>query len=64
MAEQLGAKVVINGAKEDTVGRCQQFSGDMGADVVLKRPGRPSPLSRLLTRDARRKNHDRRYGSR
>lgn len=49
MAEQLGAKVVINGAKEDTVGRCQQFSGDMGPMLFLKRPGRPSPLSRLLT---------------
>ena len=30
MAEQLGATTVINGAKEDTVARCQQFSGDMG----------------------------------
>ena len=30
MAEQLGAKVVINGSKEDTVARCQQLSGDMG----------------------------------
>ena len=39
IAKQLGAKVVINGAKEDTVGRCQQFSGDMGADVVFETAG-------------------------
>ncbi|WP_141022349.1 zinc-binding dehydrogenase, partial [Salmonella enterica] len=30
MAERLGATTVINGAKEDTVARCQQFTDDMG----------------------------------
>jgi len=39
MAEQLGATTVINGAKEDTVVRCQQFSGDMGADIVFETAG-------------------------
>ena len=39
MAGQLGATVVINGAKEDTVACCQQFSGDMGADIVFETAG-------------------------
>ncbi|CAH5720447.1 Sorbitol dehydrogenase [Klebsiella oxytoca] len=39
MAGKLGANVVINGAKEDTVARCQQFSGDMGADIVFETAG-------------------------
>lgn len=47
MAEQLGATFVINGAKEDTVACCQQFSGEMGADIVLKLQ---VPLSRLSRR--------------
>lgn len=39
MAEQLGATVVINGAKEDTIARCQQFTEDMGADIVFETAG-------------------------
>jgi threonine dehydrogenase-like Zn-dependent dehydrogenase len=39
MAGKLGATTVINGAKEDTVARCQQFSGDMGADIVFETAG-------------------------
>lgn len=39
MAERLGATTVINGAKEDTVARCQQFTDDMGADIVFETAG-------------------------
>ncbi|STJ80265.1 putative zinc-binding dehydrogenase [Escherichia coli] len=39
MAEQLGATVVINGTKEDTISRCQQFTEDMGADIVFETAG-------------------------
>ena len=39
MAEQLGATVVINGGKEDTIARCQQFTEDMGADIVFETAG-------------------------
>ncbi|MCV5959832.1 zinc-binding dehydrogenase, partial [Escherichia coli] len=39
MAEQLGATVVINGAKEDTSARCQQFTEDMGAYIVFETAG-------------------------
>ena len=39
MAEQLGATVVINGAKEDTIARCQQFTEEMGADIVFETAG-------------------------
>ena len=39
MAEQLGATVVINGTKEDTIARCQQFTEDMGADIVFETAG-------------------------
>ncbi len=48
MAEQLGATVVINGGKEDTIARCQQFTEDMGADIVLKQRVLRSPLNRHL----------------
>ncbi|CBG88044.1 NAD(P)-dependent alcohol dehydrogenase [Citrobacter rodentium] len=40
-AEQLGASTVINGATEDTVGRCQQLSGEQGADIVFETAGSP-----------------------
>ena len=33
------ATVVINGAKEDTIARCQQFTEDMGADIVFETAG-------------------------
>ncbi|WP_432661268.1 NAD(P)-dependent alcohol dehydrogenase [Salmonella enterica subsp. enterica serovar Enteritidis] len=39
MAERLGATTVINGAKEDTVALCQQFTDDMGADIVFETAG-------------------------
>ena len=39
LMQQLGATVVINGAKEDTIARCQQFTEDMGADIVFETAG-------------------------
>ncbi len=39
MAEQLGATVVINGAKEDTIARRQQFTEEMGADIAFETAG-------------------------
>lgn len=41
MAKQLGAINVINAAKEDTVNKCHQFSGELGADIVFETAGSP-----------------------
>lgn len=64
MAGKLGAKTVINAANEDTLARCQQFSGEMGPISFSKLPVQPSPLSRHPIWLCVGKNHDRRYGSR
>ena len=48
MAEQLGATVVINGAKEDTIARCQQFTEEMGADIVFETAGSAVTVKRTL----------------
>ena len=39
MALKLGASAVINGAEEDTVARCKEILGDLGADIVFETAG-------------------------
>lgn len=39
MAKELGAMEVINGLKEDTVDRCKEIIGDLGADIVFETAG-------------------------
>ncbi|PWC19669.1 NAD(P)-dependent alcohol dehydrogenase [Brenneria corticis] len=41
MAEQLGASAVVNGAKENTPERCNELSGELGADIVFETAGSP-----------------------
>ena len=39
MAKKLGASAVINGMEEDTVSKCREILGDMGADIVFETAG-------------------------
>nr|WP_319489309.1 NAD(P)-dependent alcohol dehydrogenase [uncultured Caproiciproducens sp.] len=39
MAKKLGAMEVVNGAQEDTVARCKEILGDLGADIVFETAG-------------------------
>lgn len=41
MAKKLGASAVVNGMEEDTVSRCKELLGDLGADVVFETAGSP-----------------------
>lgn len=39
LAKKLGAFEVVNGAKEDTVSRCKEILGELGADIVFETAG-------------------------
>ena len=39
MAKKLGATAVINGSVEDTVSRCKEIFGDLGANIVFETAG-------------------------
>lgn len=39
MAKQLGASEVINGMEEDTIARCKELVGELGADIVFETAG-------------------------
>lgn len=39
LAKKLGAMEVINGAKEDTVSKCKELLGTLGADIVFETAG-------------------------
>ena len=39
MAKKLGAMEVVDGAKEDTVSRCKDILGELGADIVFETAG-------------------------
>ncbi|MCD8019770.1 MAG: NAD(P)-dependent alcohol dehydrogenase [Clostridiales bacterium] len=39
MAKKLGAMEVVNGMEEDTVSRCKEILGDLGADIVFETAG-------------------------
>jgi L-iditol 2-dehydrogenase len=39
MSKKLGAMEVVNGAQEDTVARCKEILGDLGADIVFETAG-------------------------
>lgn len=39
MAKKLGAMEIVNGAQEDTVARCKEILGDLGADIVFETAG-------------------------
>lgn len=39
MARKLGAMEVVNGMEEDTVARCREILGDLGADIVFETAG-------------------------
>ncbi len=41
MAKQLGAMATVNGKEEDTVARCKELLGDLGADIVFETAGSP-----------------------
>ena len=39
MAKELGASAVINGMEEDTISRCKELVGELGADIVFETAG-------------------------
>lgn len=39
LAKKLGAMEVVNGLKEDTVARCKEILGNLGADIVFETAG-------------------------
>jgi len=39
LAKKLGAAEVVNGMEEDTVARCKEILGDLGADIVFETAG-------------------------
>lgn len=39
LARKLGAMEVVNGMEEDTVSRCREILGDLGADIVFETAG-------------------------
>lgn len=39
LAKKLGAMEVVNGLEEDTVARCKELLGDLGADIVFETAG-------------------------
>lgn len=64
-AKKLGAMEVVNGMKEDTVIRCKELLGDLGADIVFETAGSQVTAKQtpeLVMRGG--KDHDRRNNPR
>ncbi len=41
MAKKLGAQTVVNGASENTIERCVEINGELGADIIFETAGSP-----------------------